>query len=145
MKLLKAPIENCLCLKNSVTLIQKNRRIFYTSPNRTRHAQSSFASIPECLLKTVILDVTYDVIKIKQKSVTFHHNCLMTHLIDIFIILYLITGKLTLHKKSNFLLRIFLVNVSKLTVFCGFAHIYRRNLLPKTSLSAQCKEFKWLH
>ena len=58
MKLLKAPIENCVCLKNSVTLIQQNRPIFYTSPNRTRHAQSSFANIPECLLKTVILDVT---------------------------------------------------------------------------------------
>ena len=44
----------------------------------------------------------------------------------------------TLHKKWSFPLRIFLVNVIKCAVSCGFGHIYWRNTWWKTSFFVQC-------
>ena len=44
----------------------------------------------------------------------------------------------TLHKKWSFPLRIFLVNVTKCAVSCGFGHIYCRNTWWKTSFFVQC-------
>ena len=44
----------------------------------------------------------------------------------------------TLHKKWSFPLRIFLVNMTKCAVSCGFGHIYWRNTWWKTSFFVQC-------
>ena len=43
----------------------------------------------------------------------------------------------TLHKKWSFSLKIASVNVTKFAISCGFGHIYRRNLLWKTSFFVQ--------
>ena len=51
---------------------------------------------------------------------------------------YVVSEKVTLHKKWSFPLRIFLVNMTKSAVSCGFGHIYWRSPQWKTSIFVQC-------